>query len=73
MRINRILCAVSDNEPKVNAVGDLFPFPWHGCIDHSIELTTGIAFNGPGFEEVMIRFRSIVGEFVGSNINVEAL
>ena len=67
------MCAVSDNEPTMNAAADLLPFPWHGCVDHLIELTTGIAFNGPGVEDVMIRCRSIVGEFAGSNINVEAL
>ena len=33
----------------MNLPGDSFPFPWHGCIAHLIQLTTNKAFKGaPG-------------------------
>ena len=40
-----VVCCVMDNEPTANAAGDHMPFPWMGCIDHLIELVTGVAFN----------------------------
>jgi hypothetical protein len=67
------VCAVTDNEPTMNAAADLLPFDWHGCVDHLIELTTGIAFDGQGVKDMMTKIRSLVGQFNSSNINCEKL
>jgi len=42
-------------------------YEWIGCIDHLVELTTGIAFDGPGVKDVMAKCRRIVGHFSSSS------
>ena len=59
----KITCLITDNEPTMNAVGNLVPFEWMGCIDHLIELVTGVVFSSTGVGDVMARARAIVGYF----------
>jgi len=59
----RVICCVTDNEPTNNRAADFMPYDWVGCVDHLIELTTGIAFDGPGVKGIMAKCRKIVGHF----------
>lgn len=63
--ISRVVCCVMDNEATANAAGDLLECPWHGCIDHLIELITGEAYtNNDG---VTTRARALVGHYKSSS------
>jgi len=62
-----IICCVTDNEPTNNKAADHMSYEWIGCIDHLVELTTGIAFDGPGVKDVMAKCRRIVGHFSSSS------
>lgn len=73
MKDERVAALVTDNEPTMNAMGLLAPFPWVGCIDHLIELTTGIAFEGPGVKAAMASARALVGSFLSSNQQLRQL
>lgn len=70
---SKISCCVTDNEPTNNAAADLMEFPWHGCIDHLIELTTGMVLKSNGVEAVMAKARKLVGHFSSSNQEIEQL
>ena len=61
-----VVCCVTDNEPTMNAAADLMPFQWMGCMDHLIELITGVAFDGHGIQDTMKNARSLVGCFTSS-------
>ena len=50
----------------MNAAADLMPFRWMGCMDHLIELITGVAFDGHGVQDTMKNARSLVGYFTSS-------
>lgn len=60
-----ISACVMDNEPTNNLAGDFMPYEWIGCIDHLIELTTGIAFDNPAVVSSMAAARGLVGHFCG--------
>tara|TARA_B100001971_G_C18254052_1_gene580539 strand:- start:1144 stop:2400 length:1257 start_codon:yes stop_codon:yes gene_type:complete len=63
--ISRVVCCVMDNEATANAAGDLLECPWHGCIDHLIELITGEAYtNNDG---ATTRARALVGHYKSSS------
>ena len=68
-----VACCVTDNEPTMNAAADLMPFQWMGCIDHLIELVTGIAFDGPGVQCTMKNARTLVGYFTSSSQHLAQL
>jgi hypothetical protein len=38
-----------------------------GCVDHLIELTAVIAFDGPGVKGIMAKCRKTVGHFSSSS------
>ena len=67
----RVSCCIMDNEPTANAAADLLPFAWMGCVDHLIELVTGVAFNDT--LAVMKSARAVVTAFTGSSQATEML
>jgi len=69
----QVVCCVTDNEPTNNAAADSMSYEWIGCVDHLVELTTGIAFNGIGTSDVMSKCRKLVGHFTSSSQAQEAL
>ncbi len=68
-----ICCLVTDNEPTMNAVGNLVSFEWHGCLDHLIELVTGVVFASKGVGDIMSQARTLVGFFQSSTQATETL
>jgi hypothetical protein len=45
---DKVVACVTDNEPTMNLFADMLDFPWHGCIDHLIQLLTKVVFDGEG-------------------------
>jgi hypothetical protein len=73
LNYNKLTCIVTDTEATMVAAGRLFianskesggNTSWHGCIDHLLELVTGIAFKDiPGSEGTMAAARALVASF----------
>ena len=77
IELKDIVNITTDTEPAMIATGRLIieessvnhgNTTWGGCIDHILELTTGIAFDDtPLSEGVMKKCRSLVAKFTGSS------
>jgi hypothetical protein len=77
---SQIVAVVSDTAPNMISAGRLLQnqngIPWNGCVDHILELTTGLAFSDqhiPGGLNVMVSARRLVGHFCSSSQATEQL
>ena len=83
LEFSTFVAAVTDTEATMNLFGKLLVAEslqrggglfWHGCVDHLLELTTGIAFDDtPGSQETMKKCRALVGHFNGSTQAIASL
>ena len=66
---------VTDTAPVMGYFGRLLPadVPHFYCVDHVIELTTGLAFHLAAANNLMVRVRALIGHFSSSNQASEAL
>ena len=73
LSVNDIVATVTDSTTNMNAAGIQLEFPYHYCVAHLLELTTGIAFNVKGGDGIMERARALVGHFQSSPRATELL
>jgi hypothetical protein len=65
--------AVTDTLGSNVVAARLLPCEWMGCIDHQIELITGLFYKGPGVAAAMKNARKLAGHFNSSTTASEKL
>jgi hypothetical protein len=80
LQYSNFVASVTDTESTMNLYGNLLEddrrgcVEWVGCVDHVLELTTGLAFEDTEFSDnTMLKCRGLVGFFHKSSKATKAL